>query len=124
MKNLEQIRAQNALEAAKIKISGVNGGEVIKKIPPLIMNHGLLAIGAYAFDEKNKGFKEAVDAIAKHLASDGIALLPEEYHADATGLMQYLSGEATSEQLRQCTAETMAWLNFAQRFIKKEPQGE
>jgi len=119
MKNLEQIRARNAMSvAAGQQITGVNGGEVIKKIPGFIMNHGLLAIGAYAFDEKT-GFKGAVDAIATHLASPEIALLPSTYTKDAVGLMKFLSQEADSNQLKLCTAETMAWLNYARRFIKK-----
>ena len=119
MKNLEQIRANNAMQAAKDKLAGPNGGEVIKKIPALIMNHGLLAVGAYAFDERT-GIKGAVDAIARHLASPEIALLPAEYSKDANGLMTFLSKEADSNQLKLCTAETMAWLNYARRFIKKE----
>lgn len=119
MQNLEQIRARNAMQAAaKGKMSGNNGGEVIKKIPPLILNHGLLAIGAYAFDEKT-GFKNAVDAIARHLADKNINLLPDTYTADTSGLMSYLSTKADSNALRRCTAEAMAWLNYARRFIKK-----
>ena len=117
MKNLEQIRARNAMKAADQKIAGANGGEVIKKIPPLIMNHGLLAIGAYAFDEKT-GYKGAVDAIARHLADKDIALVPAEKN-DTAKLMDYLVTEADSAKLKQCTAEAMAWLNYARRFIKK-----
>lgn len=118
MVNLEQIRARNAMAAGQQRITGPNGGEVIKKIPPLIMNHGLLAIGAYAFDEKT-GFKGAIDAIAMHLADTNIGLLPPQYPADTKGLMDYLSNKADSSQLKQCTAEAMAWLNYARRFIKK-----
>lgn len=118
MKNLEQIRAKNALKAAEQKIAGANGGEVIKKIPPLIMNHGLLAIGAYAFDEKT-GYKGVIDAIALHLASSEIKLLPEKYSSDTKGLMDYLANEADSATLKLITAEAMAWLNYARRFIKK-----
>ena len=117
--NLEQIRARNAMKAGETKISGKENGEVIKKIPPLIMNHGLLAIGAYAFDEKNKGYRDAVDAIAAHLADKEITLLPSTYPANTQGLMEYLCNEADSFQLKQCTAEAMAWLNYARRFIKK-----
>ena len=117
MKNLEQIRAKNAKAAADHNIAGPNGGEVIKKIPPLIMNHGLLAIGAYAFDEKT-GFKGAVDAIARHLADPDIACVPQGCTDTAT-LMDYLSNKATSHQLKRCTVEAMAWLNYARRFIKK-----
>lgn len=121
MKNLEQIRANNAMQAAKDNIAGVNGGEVIKKMPPLIMNHGLLAIGAYAFDEKT-GIRGAVDAIARHLGSAEIALLPSNYSKNTDGLMKYLSQAADSDQLKLCTAEAMAWLNYARRFIKKGEQ--
>ncbi|MDD4441258.1 MAG: type III-B CRISPR module-associated protein Cmr5 [Kiritimatiellae bacterium] len=117
--NLEQIRARNALKAGKTKMSGKENGEVIKKIPPLIMNHGLLAIGAYAFDEKNRGYKAAVDAIAEHLADKEIGLLPKEFQADTQGLMDYLCNKADSFQLKQCTAEAIAWLNYARRFVKK-----
>jgi hypothetical protein len=116
-KNLEQIRAANALEAAKKKIAGTNDGEVIKKIPPLIMNHGLLAVGAYAFDEKT-GYKDAVDAIATHLAHPDIKLIPDDCNNTAK-LMEYLSTKADSATLKLCTAEAMAWLEYARRFIKK-----
>ena len=123
MQNLEQIRARNAMEAARQRIAGANGGEVIKKIPPLIMNHGLLAIGAYAFDEKT-GYKGAVDAIARHLADKDIKLLPlpnsrASNTATTADLMDYLSTTADSNALKLCTAEAMAWLNYARRFIKK-----
>ncbi|MGI5868565.1 MAG: type III-B CRISPR module-associated protein Cmr5 [Kiritimatiellia bacterium] len=117
MKNLEQIRARNAMAAARQNLAGPNGGEVIKKIPPLIMNHGLLAIGAYAFDEKT-GFRGAIDAIATHLADPDVACVPENC-TDTAKLMNYLSSEATSHQLKLCTAEAMAWLDYARRFIKK-----
>ena len=118
-KNYEQIRAANALKAAEQKIAGANGGEVIKKIPPLIMNHGLLAVGAYAFDEKT-GYRGAVDAIAIHLSHPDIHLIPDD--CNNTGkLMSYLSSEkADSVTLRLCTTEAMAWLEYARRFIKKD----
>jgi len=117
-KNLEQIRAANALKAAEQKIAGLNGGEVIKKIPPLIMNHGLLAVGACAFDEKT-GYKGVINAIAIHLSHPDIDLVPGD--CDNTDkLMRYLSEKADSAKLRLCTAEAMAWLEYARRFIKKD----
>ena len=118
MKNREQIRARNAMKAAEQNLAGPNGGEVIKKIPPLIMNHGLLAVGAYAFDEKT-GYRGAIDAIARHLADPDVALVPR--NADSTvKLLDYLTKEADAGKLKLVTAETMAWLNYARRFIKKE----
>ena len=117
-KNLEQIRAATALNAAEQKIAGAKGGEVIKKIPPLIMNHGLLAVGAYAYDEKT-GYKGAVDAIARHLSHPDIRLVPDKCN-DTDKLMRYLSEEADSVKLKLCTAEAMAWIDYARRFIKKD----
>lgn len=122
MKNLEQIRARNAWATAqgKGKIAGKQDGEVIKKIPPTIKNHGLLAAAGYACDEKNNGWREAFGAITEHLACPEIALIK----ADAKtvhDLIAYLtSPEANSETLKLATAETLAWLNYARRFISKK----
>jgi len=119
MRNREQIRALTALEAAKgKKVAGKEGGEVVKKIPPLVMNHGLLATGAYAFAEKG-GFKEVMDAMAKHLGHEEIGLLPKaEADKGVEGLLEYLV-KGDSARLRLLTAEAMAWLAYARRFIEK-----
>ena len=117
--NLEQIRARNALSLAESgAVSGKEGGEVIKKIPPLIMNHGLLATAAFAFDEKNRGFKKVFDAIAAHLADPEIGVLPED-KGDLSKMMGFLTDDADSVVLRNATNETMAWLSYARRFVKK-----
>jgi CRISPR/Cas system CMR-associated protein Cmr5 small subunit len=120
MQNLEQIRARNVLAFAKSgRISGKEGGEVIKKIPPLILNHGLLATAAYSFTEK-EGWQKVFDAIAQHLADKDIAIVPESVK-DRQSLMDYLTKkETTSETLKLATAEAMAWLQYARRFVKKE----
>lgn len=117
MKNREQIRARNALEAAGETMAGPQGGNVIDKIPPLIMNHGLLAVGAYAFEEKNQGYRAVVDAIARHLADPEIGLMPRGCN-DTEELMNHLVG-VDSAKLKLATAEAMAWLNYARRFIRK-----
>lgn len=120
MQNLEQIRARNVLAFAKVvTISGKEGGEVIKKIPPLILNHGLLATAAYSFSEK-EGWQKVFDAIALHLADRDIAIAPESVKNRQT-LMDFLTRkETTSETLKLATAEAMAWLQYARRFVKKE----
>lgn len=120
MQNLEQIRARNVLAFAKSgAVSGDKGGEVIKKIPPLILNHGLLATAAYSFTEK-EGWQKVFDAIARHLADKDIAVVPDSVK-DRQSLMDHLTGKSTtSETLKHATAETMAWLNYARRFVKKE----
>lgn len=119
MINLEQVRARNALGFSRDGgVKGEEGGEVIKKIPPLIVNNGLLATAAYSFTEK-EGWQKTFDAIAKHLADPDVAILPED-STDRTKMMDFLTGkEATSETVKLATNEAMAWLSYARRFVKK-----
>jgi len=121
MKNLDQIRARNALKFANDcgnEVCGPQGGEVIKKLPSLILNHGLLATAAYSYTEK-RGWQLTFDAIAEHLSDSDIHILPTGA-ITRQKLMDWLSGgEATSESLKLATSETMAWLGFARRFVKK-----
>lgn len=119
MQNLEQIRAHSALNFANQgAVSGDKGGEVIKKIAPLILNHGLLATAAYSFTEKD-GWQRVFDAIARHLADKEVAIVSSEVK-DRQSLMKILTEAGTSsETLKLATAETMAWLNYARRFVKK-----
>jgi len=120
MQNLEQIRARNVLAFAKSgTISGDKGGEVIKKIPPLILNHGLLATAAYSFTEK-EGWQLTFDAIARHLADPDVAILPSAVKDRQTMMDELTKKSTTSEVLKNATAETMAWLQYARRFVKKE----
>lgn len=121
MNNLEQIRGRNALAFALKHgddIRGPQGGEVIKKLPSLILNHGLLATAAYSYTEKI-GWQLTFDAIARHLADADIKILPKDT-LNRQAMMTWLTGsEATSESLKLATAEAMAWLAFARRFVKK-----
>jgi CRISPR-associated protein (Cas_Cmr5) len=118
MQNLEQIRARNALTFAdKGFVRGEEGGEVIKKVSPLIQNHGLLATAAYSFTEKT-GWQKVFDAIAQHLADKDIGIVAPDC-TDREQLMKFLTRkETTSETLKLATAETMAWLTYARRFVK------
>ena len=120
MRNQEQIRARNALRFAKEhgpKVRGSQGGEVIKKLPSLILNHGLLATAAYSYTEK-EGWMLTFDAIAQHLSDPDIAILKKA--RSRQDLMEQLtSDQATSQLLRLATAESMAWLGFARRFVKE-----
>lgn len=117
MKNLEQIRARNALACRSKNIRGVNDGEVIKKIPPLIMNNGLLAAAAFAFNDK-QGFKEVFTEIAIHLSDPEIQLLPNGVNT-LDAMVDHLTSKGSSQDLRNCTNEAMAWLNYARRFVTK-----
>lgn len=120
MQNLNQIRARHVLEFAECfgKVSGSNGGEVIKKIPPVMMNNGLLSALAYAMDERNKSWRNVFDGIASHLASQEIAIVPGKY-AHAEALLGYLTSDQVScNVLRVATAEAEAWLDFARRLVR------
>lgn len=119
MQNLNQIRARHVLQFAQFKgPKGKNGGEVIKKIPPVIMNNGLLSALAYSMDRNNDAWRMVFDGIAAHLASDEVAKVPPEC-SNAEALLDHLVGpDASSVLLRDVTAEAGAWLDFARRLVK------
>jgi CRISPR/Cas system CMR-associated protein Cmr5 small subunit len=122
MKNLEQIRARNALKCQTEdggKIIGEEGGMVIKKLPQLIMNHGLLATAAFAFEPRKDGYKLAFKHIARHLADPEIGILPADTNS-LEKMVDHLSSDGDSQKLRNCTNESMAWLNYARRFVRKQ----
>jgi len=125
MKNLEQIRAKNAFALSKeTTLQGKQGGEVIKKVPTLILNHGLLATVAYSYSEKADAWIKLFDAIARHLADPEVAILPSGC-CTRDNLMEKLTDKsASSELLKRATAESMAWLAFARRFVKKTRSGD
>ncbi len=117
MQNLNQVRARSALTASEKPIPGREGGDVVKKVPAAIMNHGLLS--ALAFSKDNDSWKELFDRLAQlHLSDPAIELL-DKAQADRDGLLRALvSGD--SQYLKRVTSETLAWMEFAQRFIKKQ----
>jgi CRISPR/Cas system CMR-associated protein Cmr5 small subunit len=125
MKNLEQIRAANALAYANagVRTRGSEGGEVVKKLPALIMSNGLLAAGAFAYAKgEGEGWYLCFDHLARHLAHPEIAVV--EKTANLSDLLNYLSNTADSATLKHATDEALAWLCFARRFVKKEPDKE
>ncbi len=113
MKNLEQIRAKNALEAAKEKISGKEGGEVAKKVPTMILENGILAAATFA-RETGKGYDKVFHAIITHLKDENIGIMPK----DKMKIIDWLV-TVDSSKLRAVTAETMAYLSYLRRFAKK-----
>jgi len=117
MKNLEQVRAKNALDALgnDKHFKGSKDGDPLTGFPALIIGNGLLA--TIAFAQKSKGdWSNIVTAIAEHLASEEIGLLKGKT-ADANGLRDFLC-EQDSNVLRLCTAEALAYLNYLRRFAK------
>ncbi|MBX3746394.1 MAG: hypothetical protein KF833_13895 [Verrucomicrobiae bacterium] len=126
MKNLEQVRATNALIYANAaqKTRGTNGGEVVKKLPALVMSNGLLAAGAFAYSKgEGEGWYVCFDHIAIHLSHADIAVLPSDKKT-LEHLLEYLSREGDSLKLKDATSEALAWLCYARRFVKKPANEE
>lgn len=124
MKNLEQVRAANALAYAKAAEAGANtrgskGGEVVKKLPALIMSNGLLAAGAFAYAKgEGEGWYVCFDYLATHLAHRDVAAVPADKR-NLKALLDHLTQDADSGILQQATDEALAWLAYARRFVKK-----
>lgn len=114
MKNLEQIRAKNALNITVA--GGVNDGSVVKKVPTMVMENGLLAAAAFAVETKGSGYAEVFEkAIIPHLKD--INQLPG-LKTDLRGFISDLT-EVNSLRLRTITSETMAYLSYLRRFANK-----
>ncbi|WP_294482827.1 type III-B CRISPR module-associated protein Cmr5 [uncultured Victivallis sp.] len=117
MKNLDQIRAANAIEAARKKMGAKEKGEVVKKIPTMIRDNGIL--GALAFArEAGEGYADCFAAIITHLRSVKASR--------ADGIDSFLKEltEADSGEMRRITSEAMAYLNYLRRFAEKPEKGE
>ena len=110
MKNIEQKRAAHALERAPNIDGGVGKGDpkgVVKKIPSLVINCGILSSMAFA-KEKEAGYKDVFDAFI-------------DYYEPLRGcsLDQALTSmcDMSAEELRHTTAEFMAYLSYLRRFV-------
>ena len=121
MKNLEQIRAANALNYADAGVNtrGTKGGEVVKKLPALIMTSGLLAAGAFAYAKgEEDGWYVCFNHLAAHLAHKEVAVIPSDKR-NLKSLLDFLTQDANSGILQEATNEALAWLSYARRFVKK-----
>lgn len=128
--NLEQVRARNAMMAIQAgeNLGGVQNGDAVSGFPALIINNGILATLSFCISKKDKGgYKQIGNAIARHLADEAVRLVDSKTQ-DILKLRDQLV-EVDSSQLRLCTAETLAFLNYLKRFAKgetkrKENEGE
>ena len=150
--NLEQIRAASALAYANADGNkrGSEGGEVVRKLPALIMGNGLLATAAFAYqkeyddypkslrkfekkhhrapsegEDKNlhSGYKACFDWITLHLADTHRKIIPAECKT-LKDLLDHLTTKADSRTLKLATDETLAWLTYARRFVVKAGRRE
>jgi CRISPR/Cas system CMR-associated protein Cmr5 small subunit len=124
MQNLDQIRAANALKAAKAK-EGQNFKFTradVAGFPALIIQNGLLSAFAYATEEGRStraGLRFACDCTADHLSRHGIPVLAGI--ANAVDLIEALSAApATSSDLQRATAEALLFFGYLKRFAAKE----
>lgn len=121
LRNLAQIRAKNAYAAARdTAFAGKDGGEVVKKIPALIVSDGLLGTLAFALDKgKESGHWAVFEAVLRHLQDGDIADATARDAGGELGTWFDRLADASAEQLRQTTAEVLAYLAFLRRFAKK-----
>lgn len=125
MENLEQRRAKNALARTQACRRQQGEGDCLSGYPGLIINNGLLACLAYSL-EKEGQHQRVADAIAYHLDAMAICERIGGGQADASWLLQYLSGRvngprnqpATAHTLRRATDEALAFLGYLKRFVK------
>ena len=120
MKNLDQIRAYNALQHKDNIADSKGGGDAISGFPMLVLTDGLLAALAFACEwkkqgeRKNLGEHTVATAIASHLHDAQISISKAN---DADGLLKELAEEKDDILLRRATTESLAFLNYLKRFV-------
>jgi len=126
MKNLDQIRAKNALSAALMK-SGNKPHFTrtdVAGFPALIIQNGLLAAFAYAAEEgktTRDGIRFACDKTTEHLADEEIGISVLKGKTKARGLVESLSSnKATCLDLQRATAEALQFFGYLKRFAEKK----
>lgn len=115
MKNIEQIRALNALEAAKgLERSAVN------KLPAMIITNGLLATAAFCSaegsSESRKGMQKALKSTIEHLKTR--KMLSNDVKT-IENMIEELS-KRDSHHLQQVTAEALAFISYLKRFAEQK----
>ncbi len=126
MKNLDQIRARHALEAAQAKDRNLFRfiRSDVAGFPAIIIQNGLLAAFAYANEEgktTRAGLKFACDCTAGYLAQRDIHSLSHCRTADAA-IRALCSNHVSSFDLQRATSEALAFFGYLKRFAaKKQP---
>lgn len=117
MKNLDQIRAQHALDQ-------VNKKEIMKayadRVPSMIVNNGLLATAAFAAtDNQKERIGPVISAVCSHLRQLKLSNAEDD---SPRSLCKDLA-DKSSEHLRVATDEALAYLSYLKRFAKKPKSG-
>ncbi len=134
MLNLEQVRARNALAAinkypnmrGKGGDEEKKGGDIVSGFPARIRTNGLLAVAALCESEgAGSGHFSVASAIADHLTSSEVARWKPDQQCPSTctGLIAHLT-KSDSMELRLCTSEALAFLDYLKRFAKAKDRTE
>ena len=107
MRNLEQKRAKRALDFINSSkaIVGPDGGNILSKIPAMIVADGLLATAAFA-KAKGGDYNSVVENIFAHLRALAIVNSVEDLAAQG------------ALELQRATSEALAYANYIKRFGK------
>ena len=117
-RNLDQLRAANAIQYKDTTFEGADGGGVVKKVPTMIRENGFLGALAFALERKKKGERknpghyQVFECVVEHLKS-----LKRISASNPDDLFKELT-EADSVKLRDVTAESLLYLNYLRRFAK------
>lgn len=122
MKNLDQIRAHNALLHKDRIANSQGGGDAISGFPMLVFTDGLLAALAFACEWKNQqtgarkhpGEYTVATAITEHLRDPKNPICNA---TDADDLLGKLASAHSDALLRRATGETLAFLLYLKRFV-------
>lgn len=123
-RNLEQIRAAGALEfwAENQAQRGQEGGEVIAKLPALLINNGLLATAAFC-KAKGGGHEALMLNILQFLKAPEIGILTiagfRQGEDEFSALVR--AAAVDSLTLQRATAEALAYVNYLKRFQPPKP---
>jgi len=114
--NLEQIRAQNAFEAASGKDADFLN--LARSLPQMLQTNGLLGTWAFLLAKagKERSHADVVNALAKHLRSEGIELIGERaVEPKSVLLTEWTKPEASSDLLQDVAAEALAYAGWLKR---------
>lgn len=138
MRNLEQIRAKIALEAAEKIGTGSEGGRAVaKKVPAQIVQNGILPTLAFTIEKvKNEGLVREKDGYYRKdgkfekcgYANVFVSVMEDLRQTDNDlslcdgDLTCWFKGlcEKSSVELRRVTEESLAYLNYLRRFAKPD----
>ena len=109
MKNLEQIRAKNALQTTTAPLA-----DTAKKVTTMIMDNGLLATCAFAKDKKQH-YDEVMEKVRKHLSDPSVGLIASSQVTSLDAFIDCLC-KMDASLLRTVTAETLAFMNYMRRL--------